>query len=164
MATNLDLAGKVARNVELEAVNLRHASVNAGYEPGELPEEVAIDIQYRTSMERKPSQGGTPYPKLAVTVEFKFKVEAKSDENSIDVMLLEAGYLLTYALNPSAEIEDECFKYFAEVNGPYNAWPYWRELVQSVSGRLGLPGFVVPVFRPVAIDVEASSDLSCIQS
>jgi preprotein translocase subunit SecB len=158
MATNLELAGQVSRNVELDAVSLRYAKVEAGCEPGELPEEVAVDIQYRTSINRRHRKGDPSAPELAVTVEFKFHVQGKGEEAPDEILSLEASYLLTYSLNPAATIEESCFGHFAEVNGPYNAWPYWRELVQSVTGRVGLPGFVVPVFRPTAIKVLTASD------
>ncbi len=157
MTTNLDLAGKVARNVELDAVNLRYAKVDVGCEPGELPEEIEVDIQYRTSIDYRQRNGDSSDPELAVMVELKFHVRGKDEVASAEIISLNAGYLLTYSLNPAAVLDEECFKHFSEVNGPYNVWPYWRELVQSVTGRAGLPGFVVPVFRPAAIEVKEQS-------
>lgn len=34
---------------------------------------------------------------------------------------------------------------FANFNATFNAWPYWREFVQSMTGRMGLPGVIIPV-------------------
>jgi len=155
MATNLDLAGKVARNVDLRSVNLRYARVEASCEPEDIPEEASVDLQYRSSINKRKRRDDPAAVELAVTVDFKFHVQRQDEDAPSDVILLEAGYLLVYALNPEAELEEECFDQFAEVNGPYNAWPYWRELVQSVTGRLGLPGFVLPVFRPAKKELEA---------
>ncbi len=36
---------------------------------------------------------------------------------------------------------------FASLNGVFNAWPYFREFLQSATTRMGLPQFVLPVFR-----------------
>lgn len=36
---------------------------------------------------------------------------------------------------------------FARINGIYNAWPYFREVVQSTVSRMGLPPLVIPVYR-----------------
>jgi preprotein translocase subunit SecB len=36
---------------------------------------------------------------------------------------------------------------FAKTNAVFNAWPYWREFVQSTTVRMGLPPLVTPVFR-----------------
>jgi len=38
-------------------------------------------------------------------------------------------------------------RHFAETNGLYNAWPYWREFVQNTAARMSLPGLTVPVLR-----------------
>ncbi|MBD8872881.1 hypothetical protein [Rhodanobacter sp. DHB23] len=157
MTTNLELAGKVARNVELDAINLRYAKVESGCEPGDLPEELSVDVQYRTSINHRHRKDEPSSPELAVMVDFRFHVHGAGEEVPAEILSLEASYLLTYLLNPEATLEEDCFKHFAEVNGPYNAWPYWRELVQSVTGRVGLPGFVVPVFRPASVEVEGST-------
>lgn len=151
MATNLELAGKVARCVELDAINLRYANVEAKYEPGTLPEEVDVDVQYRTSLTRRTREDSPT--ELVVLVEFKFDVKAKEVEEPQEVLSLSAGYLLSYVMTTEECLDEECFRHFSEVNGPYNAWPYWRELVQSVTGRVGLPGFVVPVFRPAVVEL-----------
>jgi len=153
MTTNLSLAGKVAKHVELDAVTLRYARADAKCEPGELPDDVNIDLQYRTSLSRRARKNEPLASELAVLVEFKFNVQTKDEDAPAEVLTLEAGYLLTYMLNAAVDLDEECFKHFAEVNGAYNAWPYWRELVQSVTGRVGLPGFVVPVFRPAAVEI-----------
>ena len=162
MASNLDLAGKVARNVELDVIKLRHATVSTLEEAETLPEQVRIDIKYRSTYERRGQDSDSP--SVVLRVDFKLAVqvadaEDMSDEGSgPDFMSLEAGYLLAYQINPAAEFDEECLKHFAEANGPYNAWPYWRELVQSVSGRLGLPGLTIPLYRPTKVELPSPSD------
>jgi hypothetical protein len=44
-------------------------------------------------------------------------------------------------------LDDDCLAHFAVANVPFNAWPYWRELVQSACSRLGLPRLVLPTHR-----------------
>lgn len=36
---------------------------------------------------------------------------------------------------------------FGRVNAVYNAWPYFREIVQNMTGRMDLPPLILPVFR-----------------
>jgi hypothetical protein len=36
---------------------------------------------------------------------------------------------------------------FAETNALMNCWPYWRELVQTMVAKMGLPPLVVPLLR-----------------
>jgi preprotein translocase subunit SecB len=153
MTTNLELAGTVARNVDLDSINLRHAKLEAGIEPSEMPEEVSADIQYRTSIDKRSSKYIPSGIELAVNIELRLQVKGRVGDESVQVLFLEAGYLLIYTPKTGATFEDSCLKHFSEINGPYNAWPYWRELVQSVTGRIGLPGLTVPVFRPSAVEV-----------
>lgn len=36
---------------------------------------------------------------------------------------------------------------FSETNALMNCWPYWRELVQTMVAKMGLPPLVVPLLR-----------------
>ncbi|HEY1697865.1 MAG TPA: hypothetical protein VGG39_37145 [Polyangiaceae bacterium] len=70
--------------------------------------------------------------------------------SSTELLRIEVDYSLGYDLKvppPPEELRDTLFDCFAEVNGTYNAWPYLREIVQDVTGRLGIPPITLPVFR-----------------
>ena len=41
------------------------------------------------------------------------------------------------------------FDYFFKINPVSNAWPYWREFVQSMSTRMGFPALTVPMLEIV---------------
>jgi hypothetical protein len=74
---------------------------------------------------------------------------AQSDENESEMPVsIKATFVLFYAVDSFDGIEDEHLKAFSGTNGVFNAWPYWRELVQNVTGRMGLTiPIVVPVLR-----------------
>ncbi|RME41901.1 MAG: hypothetical protein D6788_00185 [Planctomycetota bacterium] len=57
--------------------------------------------------------------------------------------MFEARYLLPEDANPS----EEAIAFFACTNGVFNLWPYWREFVQSMASRMGLPRLTVPTYR-----------------
>lgn len=77
-----------------------------------------------------------------------FKLKAYSDEEkSCEVLEISASFLIAYKLDELKIFVDEDFKFFANNNGIYNAWPFWREYVQSASTRMGLPTITIPVFR-----------------
>ncbi len=63
------------------------------------------------------------------------------------VMDLSAVLELSYRLSKEVALTPKQLKAFANINALYNAWPYWRELVQTTTARMGLPRLVVPVFR-----------------
>lgn len=153
MTTNLDLARKVGKHVTLHAVTLRSANAEAFLDPLAVPKHIGMVQGYRCSHEI--GRFNEERKKLTVTIDFRFDAKDASEEAAEeDLLALSASFGLVYSLAGDLEIEDECFVHFADVNGPYNAWPYWREFVQSVTGRVGLAGVMVPMFRPVAKRVE----------
>jgi len=60
---------------------------------------------------------------------------------------IECKLMLKYKLTSLEGLGADNFAQFARLNGIYNAWPYWREFVQSTIARMGLPPLVVPVFQ-----------------
>lgn len=157
MTTNLQLARQVAKEVQIENVVLRKAEVEAFFGPNSLPSELALIHGFRSEYEIQHSEGSQ---KLSVIVDFQFEArEATSGELGAIVADLSATFQLMYSLPDEFAAADSCFEQFAAVNGVYNAWPYWRELVQTSTGRIGLPGVVLPVFRPIARELENSVDI-----
>ncbi|MEW5931145.1 MAG: hypothetical protein AB1941_27080 [Gemmatimonadota bacterium] len=149
--TNISRAGLIARQVELELVTLHNANVTSSVDALDTPAELALRQEYRAWYERRQKNP----EHLFVYVDFRFAAsDAAGEEPSNGALDLSATYLLAYRLvNPDEQPED-ALQFFAELNGVYNAWPYWRELVQTVSGRVGLSAIVVPVFRPPSKPVE----------
>jgi hypothetical protein len=62
-----------------------------------------------------------------------------------DFFRMEAEYLLNYKVRKDIPIPDEVASAFGKMNGIHNVWPYWREYVQSVSTRAGMPPITLPL-------------------
>lgn len=60
---------------------------------------------------------------------------------------VECHFLVSYDFNGGGELDEECLSLFAQHNVPFNVWPYWREIVQSACGRMGLPRIILPPHR-----------------
>lgn len=70
------------------------------------------------------------------------------DPNDPPAVFLEAMFELAYELRDDEEDSNEDdLEHFAFANATFNAWPYWRELAQSMTQRMGIPPVVVPVFK-----------------
>jgi hypothetical protein len=147
MTTNIQRAGIVARHVQLHSVTLRDAQLDSQIDPLEVPEDLELTQGYRARFEHNDSHQDHLY----VFVDFQLTAgPAAQDKTEADAtgVRLKATYLLVYQLSQGVEQPEDALAHFAELNGAYNAWPYWRELVQSVTGRVGLTAIVIPVFRP----------------
>jgi hypothetical protein len=141
----MERAGLIARQVELHSVSLSKADLVSHVDPLLSPEELQLRQSYRAHYElpkRHPEH-------LFVYVDLNFAAGVRTDEETgADQLVLDATYLLVYELKSAEEKPEDALQHFAELNGTYNVWPYWRELVQTVTGRVGLAAIVVPVFRP----------------
>jgi len=79
---------------------------------------------------------------------FHFEAFGKN-ENKEPVIVIDASFVLTYKIDNFQGLTQKGFEQFANLNGIYNAWPYWREFVQNTIVRMGLPSLSIPVFRIV---------------
>jgi len=64
-----------------------------------------------------------------------------------DLVNIKAEFILEYAIpkSPVGLVSGEIATAFGKMTGVYNAWPYWREYVQSTVGRLSLPPLTLPL-------------------
>ncbi len=78
---------------------------------------------------------------------FSFKLNAIHE--SADAKPLEISLMLeaTYTVPSERTFSSKQINAFATTNGMLNVWPYWREFVQSITGRAGLPPLTLPLFR-----------------
>lgn len=76
------------------------------------------------------------------------------------VVDLSATFLATYRIEEAASFPADALQHFADLKGTYNVWPYWRELVHTFTGRAGLSGIVVPVFKPPVRPVPTQEELT----
>lgn len=85
----------------------------------------------------------------SIAVKLSFALHSvRDDEIEADpVLTVEAVICLVYLLSSLDGLDDRNLAAFAQTNGIYNAWPYWREFVQSTTVRMGLPPVTAPVFR-----------------
>ncbi|MBU1155240.1 MAG: hypothetical protein KJ921_05290 [Proteobacteria bacterium] len=70
---------------------------------------------------------------------FRDILEINGPENSEELFILEATFKLTYKLSNRKNITKNDVASFGILNGPYNAWSYWREYLQNTMLRAGLP-------------------------
>ena len=72
--------------------------------------------------------------------------EPHEDKDIEPVMLIEAQFEAVYHSNK--ELEPNDVTAFSEINVGYHVWPFWRELVQSSSSRVGLTAIIdVPFYH-----------------
>lgn len=73
----------------------------------------------------------------------------QSDEEAprLPLLSIRACLKVNYLVDDTSGLGEKNIEAFAKINGIYNAWPYWRELVQNLTCRMGILPITVPVFR-----------------
>lgn len=75
--------------------------------------------------------------------------------DELDFSLM-AVFDLNYELRNAESLTRRDLEHFAAVNSVFNAWPYWRELAQSTTQRMGIdPPLIVPVFTVSPLQTES---------
>ena len=57
------------------------------------------------------------------------------------------------------DLSEEAIKEFSARNASFHVWPYWREFLHSMTGRMKLPEVVLPMFT-LSKEKESSSEAS----
>jgi hypothetical protein len=139
---SLASAVKVADRVNLQSVKL--LACNCKQNPKCPSGRRDIDIAWTSRFEVDKKKNLIGVLIRFVLNAFGEEVERKRKNSLLNI---EATFSLLYSINSVEDLDDVALRSFAKLNGTYNAWPYWREFVQSITSRMELPTLTVPVFR-----------------
>ncbi len=158
MTTNIERAGVVARHVQIESVTLTDMNMKATLHEIGQQVELRLGNWFRCRHELRP----TDPDRVFVYVELKFEAnpDGEADLESGALLRLSATFRATYRLEDANSYPQDALQHFADLNGTYNVWPYWREFVNTSTGRAGLPGVIVPVFTPNVRQLPTQEELA----
>ena len=75
------------------------------------------------------------------TVEHRYTVKVTSGEK--DIFDVTATYILIYELKKT--LPEEFFVIYKNISLPVHTYPFFRELVSSISTKMGLPNLIIPL-------------------
>jgi len=78
-------------------------------------------------------------------IEQKYKLVAKPSNERAYALRLTCKFVLTYSSD--GEVSDQFLEIFTSNNVSLNSWPYFRELVQNLTQRMGMPPLTVPLLK-----------------
>jgi preprotein translocase subunit SecB len=134
---NLAYAAQVAKVVEIK--DIQFLEFGARHKPELIvkPMTVILEVNTKTQLEKKGNE-------IVVHVIFILYAGGKEKERAVEIRLT---LRLRYVAKSKIAFNNEYIDSFGHFNGIYNAWPYWREFVQSSTARMNLPPLVLPVYR-----------------
>lgn len=125
----------VIREIALLAAKLTRRNVPEGMD---LPVQVQRQTHAEMNAETK---------LLRVQVDLAFTARESDDSENPASVEVRATYEVKYEVPDDSNLTQENYDAFGELNGTFNAWPYFREFLQSSLVRMGLPPFTLPVLR-----------------
>ena len=139
----LQLAAEVAKRIQIDDLRLVETHVAQQLRDAQLPSQLEISVQTQSRADEETSR-------IAVDVRAQLCAQYDMDDPAHPAPIeISARFRVTYIASSLGGLTDEHIEAFGELNGVYNVWPYWREYVQAVIARMGLPPLTLPVFRPL---------------
>ena len=93
--------------------------------------------------------------RINVDLEFSLKaVDEKQDPNEQPSIAIAVKYQLTYGSNSVCSLDADHLRVFIQSTAISDAWPYWRELVQAMTMRMGLPPMSLPLSAKNPLSME----------
>jgi len=136
----LELLKKVAEVVpHLELAEIRLIALSAALTAA--PPDPPIAVTLDRSVDCKEFDGNY-FP-----VQVKFMVNAAGADDQIEFLNIVTIYQLLYEGTNLSTLPSDKLRAFADVNSVHNCWPYLRELVQDVTGKMGLTRMTLPLLK-----------------
>lgn len=133
---------RVIQAVQLEDVRLRSGHFSRRVSSPSEAGKVVVEISHSARAESLPGRSA-----FQVVFDGKAALRPAEGESTEPALEVQVEIELRYAFPKGTEFTPEELAAFAGLNGVFNAWPYFREFLQSATTRMGLPQFVLPVFR-----------------
>lgn len=136
-------AGRVGAVADLLSVSLRTVEAHLP-EPAQIEGPVELDVSWETSAQQIDPES------LRYTYRLAVAGSAAHDFH------IECEFELDYRMPENFEATEEDLTAFGEISASFSAFPYARELVQSLTTRASLPPLVLGTLR-APIDPPAST-------
>lgn len=141
MADKIDLA-RILASVHIDDVRLREGRCRSLCDAANLPEELSARSSHETAVSADSGEGS------AFLISVKFLLEVRPGPDGEDVLAeIDAVFDLSYHVPTDEAFSAEEIEEFGQLNAVFNAWPYWREFVQTSMSRMAMPGLTVPLYR-----------------
>jgi len=112
----------------------------------EMNDEVFEQGFGQAKVELKPSFNLINKTENKIKVEANFLVEVIEEKAKRIIFNINCSFLLFYSINGKCE-DEKIIKEFIDRNVRLNAWPYGREIISSITARMGLPPLTIGLYK-----------------
>ena len=144
-------AAKVRERVHLVDVNLIETAAFVSPEASNYYSDTSANKIIAETLQQVEVKESKPVGKTFwVVCHFGLRDMMPDDlnEEKFSLFQLTASFEITYSLRSRKGINKKNVSSFAVLNGPYNAWSYWREFLQNMTMRMGVPPVILDLMPP----------------
>ncbi|MEW6669770.1 MAG: hypothetical protein AB1512_31560 [Thermodesulfobacteriota bacterium] len=145
-AEDIKRMSQVVKKVELDELFLLRSEVWRSIDALEYP-QVGAELTFAGKLIKAQEKQFTARVEFALKGTADSKKDNGGEGEKVEVVKLSVDYVLVYSLADGSQFSKEDLESFCHVNAVYNAWPYWREFVQSSTGRMQLPTLMLPLLK-----------------
>ena len=145
---------RIVSVVQIEDVRLREASCRSAVRPSEVSPKLVAHPSWDVSITKTPDDDGA----LLISADFRLDVRTADKDEEMPQAEVRGLFELSYRLPAAERFSAHELEEFARLNAVFNAWPYWRELVQASLTRMSMPVLTVPVYRVSSGNPAADDD------
>lgn len=136
---DMRVISRVIQHLELEDIYLLEAKIESDSST-RSPKGAELDYKFDTEIMSKKDN--------ILYIKCTFMVMAHRKQVRVkNLMRIKATFVLKYSIEDDKKLSTDDIDNFAKINPLYNAWPYWRELVQNLTSRMGFPTLTIPFLR-----------------
>lgn len=136
MSLSQEIYRELVKGININSINLHNMNVTTVN--SKLKESKFIDIDENFGVTKYNICGD----KLEVYINFNIKAYEKGNKDEIG-FIIDFTYCIEYEKSDLAQFDEEYIKFFTQRNVPVNIWPYARELISSLTTRMGYPTLII---------------------
>lgn len=132
----------------VERVQLRHLAIkNCAVSTNLLQSEELPSIVETASSAQVSDDQTIGVIEVEIHLRLRARYEAVSDDEGPTKLplFIQATYWLVYSVASFKGIDKADLAEFGETTGMNDVWPYWREFVQTMTTRTGMPPLTLPL-------------------
>lgn len=118
--------------------------VEASFRHIDFPEDGQITYKMDIAPSARLSEST---PTLVTSADFTLEMRQEVDGEANDIANIQFTLAGLYSIPEDVEFSDEEVAAFADTTGIFGLYPYAREYVQDVTGRLGLPPLTLGLYK-----------------
>jgi len=144
---DLAAASRVAKRVDIREIRLTDLQMNLKGDPTKM----GLVPTYEHRCAPAKVEGNT----IEVACSYTFKIRSEDE----DLAAASMTYRIVYTLIGDEPADQSDIDQFAKANGAYHSWPFVREMIFSLTSKMGFPPYTLPVlvYRPKASQPKAAA-------